>query len=124
MAGSTITQRIALEGADQIKQALGQIGEAGRNAFQQIRDAGQSVKLDPVEAAAKKAGISVDEMRASVAAARAPLDTLGATSREAAANATGMGRAALYAVSGLHNLNDASDQTGVTIGATDVAAIR
>jgi phage-related protein len=124
MVGSTITQRIALEGSDQIKQALRQIGEAGRNAFQQIRDAGQSVKLDAVEAAAKKAGVSVDEMRARVAAARATLDTLGATSREAAANATGMGRAARDAVSGLHNLNDASDQTGVTIGATDVAAIR
>ena len=124
MAGSTITQRIALEGADQIKQALRQIGEAGRNAFQQIRDAGQDVKLDTVEAAAKRAGVSVEEMRARMAAARTTLDTLGATSREAAAQATGMGRATRDAVSGLNNLNDASDQTGVTIGATDVATIR
>ena len=124
MAGSTITQRIALEGADQIKQALRQIGEAGRNAFQQIRDAGQGVKLDTVEAAAKRAGVTVEEMRARMAAARTTLDTLGATSREAAAQATGMGRATRDAVSGLNNLNDASDQTGVTIGATDVATIR
>ena len=99
MAGSTITQRIALEGADQIKEALRRIGEAGRNAFQQIRDAGQGVKLDAVEAAAKRAGVSVEEMRARVAAARATLDTLGATSREAAVQATGMGRATRDAVS-------------------------
>lgn len=124
MAGSTITQRIALEGADQIKQALRQLGEAGRNAFQQIRDAGQSVRLDAVEASAKRAGVSVDEMRARVASARDSLDRLGATSREAAAQATGMGRATRDAVSGLNNLNDASDQSGTTIGATDVAAIR
>ena len=124
MAGSRVTQRIALEGADQIKQELRQIGDAGRNAFQQIRDAGQSVRLDAVETAAKRAGVTVEEMRARVAAARATLDTLGATSREAATQATGMGRAARDAVSGLNNLNDASDQAGSTIGATDVAAIR
>ncbi len=124
MAGSTITQRIALEGADQIKEALRKIGDAGRSAFQQIRDAGQSVKLDAVETAAKRAGVTVDEMRTRVASARATLDTLGATSREAANQAAGMGRATRDAVSGLNNLNDASDQAGTTIGATDVAAIR
>jgi soluble P-type ATPase len=40
MAASTITQRIALEGADQIKQALAQIGKSGQEAFQQIQQAG------------------------------------------------------------------------------------
>ena len=40
MAGSTITQRIALEGAEQIKQALAQIGKSGQEAFQQIQQAG------------------------------------------------------------------------------------
>src|SRR4249920_846259 len=64
MAGPTITQRIALEGADQIKQALSQIGKAGQEAFQQIRDAGEGVKLSAIEAAAKRVGVSVDEMRA------------------------------------------------------------
>jgi len=83
MAGPTITQRIALEGADQIKQALSQIGKAGQEAFQQIRDAGEGVKLSAIEAAAKRVGVSVDEMRARGAAARSTLDTLGATSREA-----------------------------------------
>src|SRR3954470_15786601 len=72
MAGATIPQRIALEGADQIKQALQQIGEAGRSAFQQIREAGQSVKLDAVEGAAKRAGVSVEEMRARSRRARHP----------------------------------------------------
>ena len=55
-------------------------------------------------------GVSVDEMRAHVAAARSTVDTLGATSREAATEATGMSRAGRDAVSGLHNLNDASDR--------------
>jgi hypothetical protein len=124
VAGPTITQRIALEGADQIKQALNQIGKAGQEAFQQIRDAGEGVKLSAIEVAAKRVGVSVDEMRARVAAARSTLDTLGATSREAAIETTGMSRASRDAVSGLHNLNDASDQAGVAIGATDIAAIR
>lgn len=124
MAGPTITQRIALEGADQIKQALSQIGKAGQEAFRQIRDAGEGVKLSAIETAAKRVGVSVDEMRARVAAARSTLDTLGATSREAAIEATGMSRASRDAVSGLHNLNDESDQAGIAIGATDIAAIR
>src|SRR5438128_12605667 len=98
MAGSTITQRIALEGADQIKEALRKIGEAGRNAFQEIRDAGQSVKLDAVETAAKRAGAILDELRGRTVVARATLDTLGATSREAAAQTAGMGRATRDAV--------------------------
>ena len=58
MAASTITQRIALEGADQIKQALAQIGKTGQEAFQQIQQAGEGIKLDQplgaVEAAARR----------------------------------------------------------------------
>jgi len=71
MAGSTITQRIALEGADQIKQALAQIGKAGQEAFQQIQQAGENIKLDrplgAVEAAANRAGTSIDNMRSRMA---------------------------------------------------------
>ena len=70
MAGSTITQRIALEGADQIKQALAQIGKVGQEAFAQIQSAGENVKLDKpfgaVDAAAGRAGASIDTMRVRV----------------------------------------------------------
>ncbi len=70
MAGSTITQRIALEGAEQIKQALSQIGKVGQEAFAQIQTAGENVKLDKpfgaVDAAATRAGSSIDTMRVRV----------------------------------------------------------
>src|SRR5690242_15848522 len=71
MAGPTITQRIALEGADQIKQALAQIGKAGQEAFQQIQQAGEGIKLDrplgAVETAARNTGAAIDNMRGRIA---------------------------------------------------------
>jgi len=67
MAGSTITQRIALEGAEQIKQALSQIGRVGQEAFAQVQAAGENVKLEKpfgaVDTAAARAGTSIDAMR-------------------------------------------------------------
>src|SRR4051794_30826110 len=70
MAGSTITQRIALEGAEQIKQALSQIGKVGQEAFAQIQTAGENVKLEKpfgaVDTAASRAGSSIDTMRVRV----------------------------------------------------------
>jgi hypothetical protein len=70
MAGSTITQRIALEGAEQIKQALSQIGKVGQEAFAQIQAAGENVKLEKpfgaVDTAASRAGTSIDTMRVRV----------------------------------------------------------
>src|SRR4051794_7676957 len=73
MAGSTITQRIALEGADQIKQALAQLGKVGQAAFAQIQAAGESVKLDKplgaMDVAASRAGASVDTMRVRISSA-------------------------------------------------------
>ena len=73
MAGSTITQRIALEGADQIKQALTQLGKVGQAAFAQIQAAGESVRLEKplgaVDAAANRVGASIDTMRIRVSGA-------------------------------------------------------
>lgn len=70
MANSTITQRIALEGAEQISRALAQIGKVGQAAFAQIQAAGENVKLDkpfgPIESAASGAGASLDGLRARV----------------------------------------------------------
>jgi hypothetical protein len=71
MAGPTITQRIALDGADQIKQALSQIGKAGQEAFQQIRDAGEGVKLSAIEAAATGAAKEAAAAQSSAAEASA-----------------------------------------------------
>jgi hypothetical protein len=67
MARPTISQRIALEGGDQIKQALADLGKAGENAFAQLQKAGEKVNLSgPVsalEASTKRAGATVDELR-------------------------------------------------------------
>ena len=41
MARASIIQRIALEGADEIKRALAEIGKAGEQALRQIQDAGK-----------------------------------------------------------------------------------
>jgi|GEM_PF-2818504 len=104
MAGSTITQRIALEGADQIKQALSQIGKVGQEAFAQIQAAGENVKLDKpfgaVDAAATRAGSSIDTMRVRVSnasgafgAARATAQGLGDQVGHAATAMSGAERA-------------------------------
>ncbi len=79
MAGSTITQRIALEGAEQIRQALAQIAKAGQEAFGQIQQAGENVKLDrplgAVEAAATRAATSIEGMRTRVTGAAGAFGT-------------------------------------------------
>ena len=85
MAGSTITQRIALEGAEQIKQALSQIGKVGQEAFAQIQAAGENVKLDKpfgaVDAAAGRAGASIDTMRVRVSNASGAFGTARSSAR-------------------------------------------
>ena len=67
MARPTISQRIALEGGDQIKRALADLGKAGEDAFAQLQKAGEKVNLSgPVsalEASTKRAGATVDELR-------------------------------------------------------------
>ena len=67
MARPTISQRIALEGGDQIKRALADLGKAGEDAFAQLQRAGEKVNLSgPVsalEASTKRAGATVDELR-------------------------------------------------------------
>lgn len=67
MARPTISQRIALEGGDQIKRALAELGKAGEDAFAQLQKAGEKVNLSApaaaIEQASKRAGVTVDELR-------------------------------------------------------------
>ena len=60
MARPTISQRIALEGGDQIKRALADLGKAGEDAFGKLQKAGEKVNLSgpvaAVEAATKRTG--------------------------------------------------------------------
>ncbi len=67
MAASTITQRITLEGAEEIKRALADIGKTGEQALRQIQDAGKGAdfgkdltgEFAKVEKAAESFGISL-----------------------------------------------------------------
>src|SRR4029077_20489762 len=43
----TISQRIALEGSDDIKKKLEELGAAGEKSFKQIQDADAKTKVDP-----------------------------------------------------------------------------
>jgi hypothetical protein len=47
MASKTISQRITLEGSDDIKKQLEALGKAGEDSFKQIQDAAQNTKIDP-----------------------------------------------------------------------------
>src|SRR5215210_8449910 len=67
MARPTISQRIALEGGEQIKRALADLGKAGEDAFSQLQKAGEKVNLSgpaaAIEAATRRAGSTVDDLR-------------------------------------------------------------
>jgi uncharacterized protein Yka (UPF0111/DUF47 family) len=47
MASKTISQRITLEGGDDIKKQLEDLGRAGEASFKQIQDAAEKTKIDP-----------------------------------------------------------------------------
>lgn len=67
MSRPTISQRIALEGGDQVKRALADLGKAGEDAFAQLQKAGEKVNLSApiaaVEAATKSTSAIIDELR-------------------------------------------------------------
>src|SRR5262245_22555223 len=44
---ATISQRITLEGGEQLKKQLEDLGKAGKQAFESIQTAGQKVQVDP-----------------------------------------------------------------------------
>src|SRR5690242_8158887 len=67
MARPTISQRIALEGGEQIKRALAYLGQVGEAAFAKLQRAGEKVNLTaPVgalSASAKTASATIEELR-------------------------------------------------------------
>ncbi len=109
MAGATITQRIALEGADQIRQALAQIGRVGQETFAQIQAAGEKVKIDKplgsVETAANRVGAALDGVRGRASGTTA---ALGTTSAAAQGLGTQVGAAA--------GAMSAAERAGVALG--------
>ena len=75
MARASIIQRIALEGADEIKRALAEIGKAGEQALRKIQDAGKGAdfakeftgEFGKIEEAAHRFGNAIREVTGSVA---------------------------------------------------------
>lgn len=49
---ATISQRITLEGGDEVKKQLEALGKAGEKSFKQLQDAAQKSKVDPAQYAA------------------------------------------------------------------------
>lgn len=88
MSNDVIIQRIILDGAKDIAADLKRIGDAARQAFAQLQTAagGGNGPLGAIEASAKRAGISIEEMQARVAAARSGVVGLGQSIQEAAAS--------------------------------------
>lgn len=72
MARETITQRIELEGADEIKKQLQDIGTAGEEAFQKLNNAGSG----GVGAGLSNVTSSVDRIKSSFQSLGPVLDTL------------------------------------------------
>lgn len=50
----TISQRIALEGGDELKKKFEELGKAGEKSFKQIQDAAAKTKVDPAQFAQTK----------------------------------------------------------------------
>lgn len=117
MPGSTITQRIALEGAEQIKQALAQIGKTGQDAFAQIQQAGEKINLDrslgSIDASAKRTGASVEEMNGRLANAGGAFAAAG-TAAQVAGSRVGT---AAGAMSGAERAGAAMASAVIGIGA-------
>ena len=87
MARPTISQRIALEGGDQIKRALTDLGKAGEDAFAQAaegRREGQSerARRPPSRQPTRRASATVDELRQRMAGAGGAASQSGAGLRQ------------------------------------------
>lgn len=81
-----IVQRVAIEGGDESEAALQGIGKSGKEAFAELGEAADAAQepMGAVAAAARRAGVSIEEMRAKIAKAKGETAGL-ATSAEAAA---------------------------------------
>jgi len=67
MASKTISQRISLEGSDDIKKKLEELGKAGEKSFKQIADAAEKTKADParfdqVKTSVEKLGVASTQL--------------------------------------------------------------
>jgi hypothetical protein len=118
MARPTISQRIALEGGDQIKRALADLGKAGEDAFARLQKAGEKVNLSApaaaIEQAGKRASATVYELRQSISSA-------GGTAAQSGAGFTQFGGAVAATQQRLVAAVNAGARVGLAIQGVGVA---
>lgn len=110
MAGKTISQRIALEGGDELKKKLEELGAAGEKSFKQIQAAAEKTKVDPAQFAQFKqaldglisTGSQLANQFLQLAKAASTFGTQGA-------------QATAAVTAGLNQANAAAQQTGRTM---------
>jgi hypothetical protein len=107
----TISQRITLEGGDDIKKQLEALGKAGEASFKQIQDAAQKTQIDPARVNETKQAF--DQLGSAGA-------QLGTQFKALAESVIGFGsqgtKSALDVASGLQKTAAAAQQVGSAIG--------
>src|SRR5580765_3070041 len=104
MASKTISQRIALEGADDIKKKLEELGKAGEKSFKQIQDAAEKTKADPAK---------FDQVKTSV-------EKLGAASTQLGNQFKGLADSVLnFGSKGVASFSEVADAAGKTTQAAE-----
>jgi len=94
MAGKTISQRISLEGAEDIRKALEQLGKSGEAAFKQIQDAAKKPITDPAQIERTKQAVdqlatASQQLARQFNSASGSADQFGTTGTQAANQVTG-----------------------------------
>ena len=111
MASKTISQRITLEGSDDIKKQLQDLGKAGEASFKQIQTAAQNTKIDPASANETKQAFD------RLGAAGAQLGTQFKALVESVVSFGSQGtKSALDVASGLQKTAAAAEQVGSAMG--------
>jgi hypothetical protein len=111
MASKTISQRITLEGSDDIKKQLEALGKAGEASFKQIQTAAQNTKIDPAR---------VDDTKQAFDRLGTAGQQLGTQFKALAESVVSFGsqgtKSALDVASGLQKTAAAAQQVGSAIG--------
>ncbi len=115
---ATISQRISIEGGDDVRKALEELGKAASDAFKQIADAGEKVKLDPetqksfdglVEASSKLAD-QFTELGKTASQAAPEIEKVGEGATKADEGFAALGESGTKAAAAISSVSDASQK--------------
>jgi hypothetical protein len=117
---ATISTRIAIEGGDEIRRQLQDLGKAVEAAFKQIADIADKAKIDPatqqsfqdLSEASAKLGQQFGDLAAAADKAAQPIGASGEAADKAAAGFGSLGEASGKAAEGIAKAGEASQQAG------------